>query len=139
MTSKNGVEQVRHLTPPFALGALRRGMQIEQFLGAIEQGGQHGLRWIAISPGRTGFTVYLSDVEDVGSDTFLDITEFPPLDPDDETWGKAITTAADPEEAISLAERELGAHPERWVNQGVVCSEYLDYRNTSSDARPMNP
>jgi hypothetical protein len=50
---------MRHLTPAFALGALQRGKQVEQFLGAIEIDGQPGLRWIALSPGRTGVTVYL--------------------------------------------------------------------------------
>ncbi|MEU1344513.1 hypothetical protein [Streptomyces sp. NPDC005827] len=119
---------MRHLTPAFALGALRRGKQIEQFLGATETDGRHGLRWIAISPGRTGVTIYLSDVEDVGTDTFLDITEFPPLDPDEETWGREVAVLPTPEEALHLAEHELAADPQRWVNDGVVCDEYQDFR-----------
>ncbi|MCX4564721.1 hypothetical protein OHA02_52555 [Streptomyces phaeochromogenes] len=77
-TSKNGDDEMRHLTPAFALGALHRGKQIEQFLGAIERDGRRGLRWIAVSPGRAGLTVYLSEVEDVGTDTFRDVTESDP-------------------------------------------------------------
>ncbi|MFD8754596.1 hypothetical protein ACFV0O_26950 [Kitasatospora sp. NPDC059577] len=126
---------MRHLAPALALGALRRGRQIEQFLGAIESDSGPGLRWIALSPGSTGITVYLSEVEDVGTDTFLDITEFPPLDPEDETWGREIAVLPTPEDALQLAERDLAADPERWVNQGIVCDEYQDFRTV----RRSNP
>lgn len=118
---------VRHLTPRFALGALRRGKEIEQFLGPVERGGRRGVRWITLSPGRAGVGVYLNEVEDIPSETFRDITYQLPLDPDDETWGKEITTVATPEEAISLAEREFGATADRWVNQAFVSDEYYDY------------
>lgn len=107
-TSKNGEDEMRHLTPAFALGALHRGKQIEPFLGGIERDGRRGLRWIAVSPGRAGVSVYLSEVEDIGTDTFRDVTEFPPLDPEDESWGKEVGTVESPEEALRLAERELG-------------------------------
>ncbi|GGR01859.1 hypothetical protein [Kitasatospora griseola] len=126
---------MRHLAPALALGALRRGKQIEQFLGAIESDFGPGLRWIALSPGSTGVTVYLSDVEDIGTDTFLDITEFPPLDPEDETWGREIAVLPTPEDALQLAERDLAADPEHWVNQGIVCDEYQDFRTV----RRSNP
>ena len=129
---------MRHLTPAFAAGALNRGQQIEQFLGPFDDDGRPGLRWIAIGPGRSGFTVYLSEVEDAGTDTFGDITEFPPLDCDDETWGKVIATVSDAAEAIELTERDLGADPDRWVNQGVVCSEYHDYRAARSGGPQSN-
>ncbi len=118
---------VRHLTPMFALGALRRGKEIEQFLGTVERGGQRGVRWIALSPGRARVGVYLQEVEDIPSETFRDITDHLPLDPEDETWGKKITTVATPEEAISLAEREFRAVADRWVNLGFVGDEYHDY------------
>jgi hypothetical protein len=126
---------MRHLTRAFALGALRRGKQIEQFLGGIRDGDRQGIRWVALGPGRNGIVVYLSEVEDAGTDTFWDITEFPPLDPDGETWGKQIAVVTTPEEALDLTERELGARPDRWVNQGVAGSEYGDYR-AAADSRP---
>jgi hypothetical protein len=119
---------MRYLTRTFTLGALRRGKQVEQFLGGIHDGDRQGIRWIALGPGRHSITIYLSEVEDIGTDTFWDIDEFPPLDPEDETWGKKIAEVTTPAEALDLAERELGARPDRWVNQGVVCSEYGDYR-----------
>lgn len=118
---------MRHLTPAFALGALRRSQDIEQFLGAIERDSRQGFRWIALGPDRTGVTVYLSEVEDVSTDAFLDITEFPPLDPDDETWGRVIAVLPTPEEAMDLAQGEFAADPQRWVNHGFVSDEYHDF------------
>lgn len=126
---------MRHLSRSFALGALGRGKEIEQFLGGFTRGDQHIIRWATLSPTKDGITLYLSEVIDVGSDTFNDVSEFPPVDPDEETWGKILGTAATPEGALDLAERELSADPGRWVNQGVVGSEYADHR-TARDGRP---
>ncbi|MBO2465367.1 hypothetical protein [Actinomadura violacea] len=64
--------------------------------------------------------------------------EFPPLDPDEETWGRLIGTAAAPDEALDLAERELGAAPDRWVNEGVIGSEYGDYRVARNNVSSSN-
>jgi hypothetical protein len=75
-------------------------------------------------------------VEDLGTATYSAIDDFPPTDPEDETWGKAIATKPTPEEALDLAESQLGALPGRWVNQGVVCSEYRDYK-TAQDETPQ--
>ncbi|MFF4232401.1 hypothetical protein [Streptomyces sp. NPDC001820] len=130
---------MRHLTRSFAVGALRREKQIEQFLGGFEHEGIQALRWLALGPGRDGITIYLSEVEDVGTATYTAIDHFPPLDPDEETWGKVIATTPTSEEALDLAENELGAQPDRWVNQGVVCSEYRDYKMAAQDEHPTNP
>ena len=48
----NGDNKVRHLTYVFAVGALRRGKEIQQFLGGIDRDGRQGVRWLAIGPGR---------------------------------------------------------------------------------------
>ena len=119
---------MRHLTRAFAIGALRRGKEIEQFLGGFDQDDAHCIRWAALSPANDQITLYLSEVVDVGTDTFRDVSEFPPLDPDEETWGKIITTASSPDEALDFAEHHIGADPDRWVNHGVIGSEYGDYR-----------
>lgn len=123
-----GMDSMRHLTSALAQGALRRGKQIEQFLGGFDRGEEHVIRWAALSPGRDGITLYLSEVVDVGSATFCDVAEFPPLDPDEEASGRAIGTVTDPVDALDLAERELGAAQDRWVNHGVIGDEYVDHR-----------
>lgn len=127
---------MRHLTPAFALGALHRGKQIDQFLGEVDRAGRRGLCWIAISPGRTGVTIDLSEVEDAGTDTFYDVSEFPPQDPIDETWGKEIANALTPEEALIRGCSEPGVNPDCWVSQGIVCDEYRDFRIAIRDERP---
>jgi hypothetical protein len=126
---------MRYLTPAFAITALRRGRQIEQFLGGIQAGERRGIRWISLSPGRESIGVYLHEVEDVGTDTFWDLTEFPPLDPDDETRG-LVTVVTAPEEAIEVAEHDLGADHARWVNQGFACDEYGGYRAALQADKP---
>ena len=118
---------MRYVTPKFAITALRRGRQIEQFLGGVQAGERRGIRWISLSPGREGIGVHLHEVEDVGTDTFWNLTEFPPLDPDDETQG-LVTVVTAPDEAIRIAEHDLGADHARWVNQGFACDEYGGYR-----------
>src|ERR687894_833575 len=106
---------VRHLTPTFAAGALRRGKSIEQFLGPAFHGGRRGIRWTTIEPGPDGYTILLHVAEDVGgegSDDFAaDLDDFPPLDPEACDLGPEIGTTADELEAINTAERLTGADP----------------------------
>jgi hypothetical protein len=42
-------------------------------------------------------------------------------------FGQTIGETESTEEAIDLADRELGANRARWVNQGVLQDEYNDY------------
>ncbi|GAA4599220.1 hypothetical protein GCM10023194_78760 [Planotetraspora phitsanulokensis] len=121
---------VRHLTRDFAAGALRRGKEIEQFLEAFEEDGRRGLKHAAIWDNRSGcFVVRLWIVEENPGPTFLPIDEFLAFyDVDDEQeGGRHVGTADSPGGAIELAAQKLGAHPERWVNQGVLFDEYYDY------------
>jgi hypothetical protein len=130
---------MRHLIHSFAVGALRRGKTIEQFLGEIQTEHGRGIRWLEISPTRDGFIVYRGDVVDVGTDDRLDISVFPWLDPEHEDDDDRMAVAATPEEALAFAERFLAAHPDRWVNQGVVCDEYADYRRARTPQPPAGP
>jgi hypothetical protein len=137
--SKNGGDEVRHLTRAFAVGALRRGKEIEQFLGGIQRNGRDGIRWLTLSPSNAGIRVSLHEVDDIGTDDFWDVTEFPPLDDDEYIGeGQTIAVVATPDDALDLAARDLGARPDRWVNQAVVCSEYGDYRSTRSTQGPAS-
>jgi hypothetical protein len=64
------------------------------------------------------------------------VPEFPPLDPGEETWGKIIGSTASPEEALDLAEHELGATRDRWVNRGVIGDEAADHRSRLASSNP---
>jgi hypothetical protein len=117
---------VRHLVEPFAVGALRRGQSIEQFLGPAGTPQIPAIRWVSIEPSKLGYVVTLHVVRDVGGEGFYDLIEFPPLDPDDE-FGQELVIADDPLTAMTTAEVQVGAVRDRWVNVGLAGDEYRDY------------
>ncbi|CAL9479305.1 hypothetical protein SUDANB106_03026 [Streptomyces sp. enrichment culture] len=117
---------MRYLTESFAVGALRRGQGIEQFLGAAGSGDVPAVSWVSIEPTRRGLAVTLHTVEDAGGEDFCDLLEFPPLDPDEE-FGQEIAVVEDPPKAMAIAEDRTGALREKWVNAGMAGDEYRDY------------
>ncbi|WP_411107852.1 hypothetical protein [Streptomyces sp. c-19] len=117
---------MRHLVETFAVGALRRGQGIEQFIGAVQGAETPAVRWVGIESTKRGYEVTLHVVEDVGSETFCDLLEFPPLDPDDE-FGRTLAVTDDAAGAMAEAERRTGAVRHRWVNAGMAGDEYLDH------------
>jgi hypothetical protein len=121
---------VRYPTRQFAVGALRRGSGIEQFLGAAEVGGVPAIRWVAVSPISGRYRVSVHVVQDLEDDRRGDLAESPSLDAVDEQYageGRELGSSADEEDAISLAERLAGAEPDRWVNFAVAGEEYMDF------------
>ncbi|MCG3042001.1 hypothetical protein ACLIYM_28275 [Streptomyces fenghuangensis] len=117
---------MRYLTDSFAVGALRRGQGIEQFLGPVGSGDAPAVSWVSVEPTRRGFVVMLHTVEDTGGEDFCDLLEFPPLDPDEE-FGREIAVVDDPPSAMAVAEDRTGALRGRWVNTGMAGDEYRDY------------
>jgi hypothetical protein len=114
----------------FAIGALRRGKEIEQFIGPVGSSGAPGIRWVSVWPSGGRYVVSVHDVEDLGDEAFRDLSEFPPLDPDGEEvagLGREVAGSMDESEAIELAERLAGARPDRWMNAGVAGDDYADF------------
>jgi hypothetical protein len=124
---------VRHLTPGFALGALRRGATIEQFLGPVFKNGVWGVRWIEIRPQPTGFEIVLYEVADIGLD-YPDFERSPLVDVGEEYFGDVVGVAGDETEALAMAARH-GTLDHRWVNQFVVREEYADFINAGRPGR----
>jgi hypothetical protein len=121
---------VRHLSRNFAVGALQRGLQVEQFLGSIDAaGGKRAVRWAAVWQSRRGYEAWSYDVEDPDDDRFLDLMEFPPVgsDDDEEPGAVFLGCVGHPEEALRLAEEGVGAVPTRWVNHGMAGEDYADF------------
>ncbi|MGA5198146.1 hypothetical protein [Streptomyces exfoliatus] len=120
---------MRYLVESFIVGTLRRGRSVEQFLGPIGSPDRPGVRYAEVRAARTSFEVYVHTVEDLGHETFLDLDEFPPFDQDaeEEEFGRFLGSAEEPQGALVLAEECTGAVRGRWVNQGVVQDEYLDF------------
>ncbi|MFG2949716.1 hypothetical protein [Streptomyces adustus] len=135
---------MRYLTESFALGALKLGRPVEQFLGPAGSPERPGIRYIEVRPAKNRYEIYLHTLEDVGNETFVDVVEFPPLytDDEEEEFGRLVATRDDPLVALATAEDFTGAGRERWVNVGVVQDEYLEYvvagrpANSSPDGHP---
>ncbi|MFE5005155.1 hypothetical protein ACFRJ3_11045 [Streptomyces sp. NPDC056696] len=117
---------MRYLVEQFAIGALRRGQGIEQFLGAVDTPAGRGIQWVDIEPTQRGYVVTLHAQEDVGSEQFCDLLEFPPLDPDDE-FGRNLSVTNNELAALKTAETQTGARRDRWLNAGMAGDDYRDY------------
>jgi len=120
---------MRHLSQGLAIGALRRGETIEQFLGPVARGEDPGIQWVTIEPVGETFQIRLYAVREVAG--VGDLYELPPLDPDQEDDGIVLAETADDVEALLAAERLAGAVRTRWVNFGVAAEEYRDSRQSA--------
>ncbi len=81
------------------------------------------------------YVLCLHEVEDVGTDDFVDVSEFPSLDRaeyvgEGREWGRYSA----PEDALSVA-AALGAQSGRWVNQGVLGHDYVDFQKFRSSSK----
>ncbi len=110
------------------LAALRRGVAVQQFLGREGDGDAGVVRWLTVRPASRTVKVVRHEVQDVGTDDFMDVSEFPPVDEDEYTGeGQVVATADSPEDALAECVA-LGAAPGRWGNEGLVDAEYAEAR-----------
>jgi hypothetical protein len=129
---------MRYLVEAFAVGALRRGAEIEQFLGPREHNGESGVAWVEIWPREQGYviTLYGGVARDTGYQRQAVLYELPPFlypDEDDEDMPFCeLGIGSDPLEALELAESLTGAVRSRWMNRGLGMDEYADYVRAGS-------
>lgn len=97
---------------------------MEQFLGRSGEDSAC-IRHVVLRPCAGAIQIWVYDVEDIGSEEYLDLYDFPYLEPDGPE--APVATCADPQDALAHAQAALGADPGRWVNEGLAQSEYLDY------------
>lgn len=127
---------MRYLSRQFAIGTLRRGNGIEQFLGGAQIEGEPAIRWVEISPRSGRYRISVHTVQDPGDDQVRDLPNLISLDPVDEEYageGRELGVVQDEAEAMSLAERLTDARPDRWVNHAVAGEEYMDYVRSRRD------
>ncbi|MFC4148586.1 hypothetical protein ACFO0M_20215 [Micromonospora mangrovi] len=120
---------MRYLTRSFAVGALRRGKGIEQFLGVARVAETAAIRWVAVNPWGDRYRVSVHTVEDPADENFRDLANLLSLDPLNEDYvgqGRELALVASESEAIEQAETLTGARPDRWVNFGVAGEDYAD-------------
>ncbi|XTQ94035.1 hypothetical protein ACQR5W_19640 [Xanthomonas sacchari] len=123
---------MRYLAAIDIPAAFRRGKSVEQFLGRSDQGKQC-IRHLELRPCKGVIQIWVHDVEDIGSELYLDLYDFPCLEPDGPE--APVATFADPQGALAYAHAALAADTGRWVNAGVVQSEYLDYIRAGRPAK----
>jgi hypothetical protein len=110
---------VKYLEPNSPVMALKWMTALDQCLGWVQRDGVRRVRWIRLDPlGEVPGILVSIHEEDlvgvVGARGRLDVPELDPassLPPD--------FVARDETEALSYAEREMGARRDRWVNQAV--------------------
>ena len=121
----------RHLTESGLARALQGGRNVEQWLGARDESGTIVLRWVGIEHKRDGTaTLRINDVLDDGRDDFIDVYEFSPYDWDAE--GGATCLFDTPWAALECAVSKWGARRDRFVNEGLVQHEYIDFRKAKT-------
>jgi len=115
---------MRHLFESDVPSTLRRARSVEQFIG-VTPGHAGYVRFVELRPVDGGVEVWVFDVKDLGNADYLDLYSFPYL----EAYGpeKPLATLPGPREAMEHAHAWLSACPLRWVNAGVVDSEYEDF------------
>jgi hypothetical protein len=123
----------RHLSGPEAVAALRRGRQIEQWLGADQLAdGAWALSWLTAYQAGATFKLALHRVHDAGTEDLFDVSAFPPLD-DEKELGEGTDVDEDPDPGRLLDRAaSQGARYDGWVNQGIVQDEYRDARSDRS-------
>jgi len=109
---------VRYVQGTFIEATLQRRESLEQFLGRTSDG---RVGWIEVRPVPNGFEIWRFDVPDVGSSDLTDLYEF------GDDSDAPLNTLREASEALDYAVNQLGANPRRWVNVGMVESEYVDF------------
>ena len=123
---------MRHLLAIDIPAASRRGKSVEQFLGQSPADPSH-IRHVELRPSDGLIEIWVYDVEDIGSEEYLDLYDFPYLEPDGPDG--PFATFPDPQAAVAYASASLTTDPARWVNLGVAQSEYLDYIQAGRPSR----
>jgi len=112
----------RYLTMDEAEAAIRRGKNVEVFLGGFESNGQRCIKWASINSGKEGFVGKVWESIDEGSPDFIDIYSFSPVSGE---WD--VPTRSEESASLSTLLDLLGCPSNKLVNAGVVQDEYTSY------------
>jgi hypothetical protein len=114
-----------HLTDDQVRAQLSAGRPVEQWLGHKDEDSYRLLRWLRVDPERDGtYSVALFEVFDEGSEEFLDVYGFSPVDPD--LLDGEISSWTTKEEALEHA-LSCGASRESFVAAGGIQDVYADF------------
>lgn len=99
---------------------------VEQWLGVFHHEDYAVIKLISIEYEKDDtYVVNYFEIFDEGSEHFMDVYEFSAVDPDNaDRISKTFRTY---EEALEFSIEKYGCRIDKFVNQGVVQSEYRDY------------
>nr|CAS02424.1 putative integron gene cassette protein [uncultured bacterium]CAS02778.1 putative integron gene cassette protein [uncultured bacterium] len=113
-------QNMRHIAATFLETTLRRGASLEQFMGGSLHEAERSVSWLELRPVSAGIELWSHVAPDPG-DNHADIYDLLPVELE------PLVVAPDAAQALAIAHSTLGASPLRWVNQGVVQDEFLDF------------
>lgn len=118
----------RYLNLQEAESALKREKAVECFIGGCERDGRAGIKWLSVRSSGPGIDVSVYETADLGDESFLDIYEFDPLDPDLELEeADEVISFASFGQAIEFIEQRFAGSSERLLNELMVQEEYADF------------
>ncbi len=111
---------MRHIAVTFLEATLRRRVSLEQFMGGSLHEAERSVSWLELRPVAAGIEVWNHVAPDLG-ENHADLYYLLPVEIE------PLAVAPDAAQALAIAHSTLGASPLRWVNQGVVQDEFLDF------------
>ena len=113
----------RYLTIEEAESSLKRGKNVEIFIGGFEHESNTCIRWISFESSNKGVIAKVWESIDEGSRDYCDIYSFTPLSGE---WDKPVSsTFAD---SISTVLEKLAISETKFVNLGIAQDEYADFK-----------
>lgn len=115
----------RYLTQAEVSSAIRRGKQVDAFLGAGEISPEPTIRYLTVRGTAERVTAELWEVEDPRDPEYLDVYSLYPPHGDDAP--DQIFSFATVQEALTELDERFPGVSGRFVNQGVIGDEYAEY------------
>ena len=115
----------RYLSKFEISSAVKRGKQVDAFLGAGDITSAPTIRYLSVRGGIDYVTAELWEVEDPRNPDFLDVYSL--YSPNGDDAPDQIFVFASVREALTELDKHFSGVSERFVNQGVVGDEYADY------------
>ena len=115
----------RYLTQSEVSSAIRRGKQVDAFLGAGNTSSDPTIRYLTVRGTPENVTAELWEVEDPRNPDFLDVYGLYPSNGDD-VPDQVFVFPSVPD-AMSELNKHFPGVVDRFVSQGVIDDEYAEY------------
>ncbi len=116
---------VKYLTENQITSQLRSNRSIEQWINSYYVDDVYFIKYIkVVNDRRDGCYVWISEVEDVGNEEYIDVYSFPGTD-SDETEGFSVEFDSI-EDCVEYCYEKLDAKPDNFVGSGMIQDIYRE-------------